>query len=99
MNETPETLEKKSTAIKMRLTYPDGSYELFDSKNECAKCTALVMLKLCHDKGLTQDMANEELFYTALQVYNRVRKWLAPCCNSKSLGSSRKFAGCLIEIV
>lgn len=98
MNETPETLEKKSTAIKMRVIRPDGSYELFDSKNECARFVAYVM----YTQFQMHDFINlddDRQFNSALRMYNRVRNWLAPCCNTKSRGNSRKFGVCRIEIV
>ena len=98
MNETPETLEKKSTAIKMRVIRPDGSYELFDSKNECARFVAYVM----YTQFQMHDFINlddDRQFNSALRLYNRVRNWLSPCCNTKLRGSSRKFGVCRIEII
>ena len=98
MNETPESLEKKSTAIKMRVIRPDGSYELFDSKNECARHVAYYLLTQFRDEyGIAFD--NEYLFDKAMRLYNSVRNWLSPYCNTKLRGSSRKFGVCRIEIV
>ena len=98
MNETPETLKKKSTAIKMRVIRPDGSYQLFDSKNECARFVAYVAYTQfqMHD---SIDLDDDRQFNSALRLYNRVRNWLSPCCNTKLRGSSRKFGVCRIEIV
>lgn len=98
MNETPETLEKKSTAIKMRVIRPDGSYELFDSKNECARFVAYVMYTQfqMHD---VINLDDDRQFNSALRMYNRVRNWLSPCCNTKLRRSTRKFGVCRIEIV
>ena len=98
MNVTPKSLEKKSTAIKMRVIRSDGSYELFDSKNECARFVAYMVfteLQGCDNISLNNDCG----FNKALRVYERIRNWLAPCCDSKSRGSSRKFGNCTIEIV
>lgn len=98
MNKTPETLEKKSTAIKMRVIRPDGSHEMFDSKNECARFVAYVM----YTQFQMHDFINLDddcQFNSALRLYNRVRNWLSPCCNTKLRGSSRKFGVCRIEIV
>ena len=98
MNETPKTLEKKSTAIKMRVMRPDGSYELFDSKNECARFVAYVTCTQFAERDYI-DLDDDRQFNAALRMYHRVRNWLTPCCNTKSRGSSRKFGVCRIEIV
>lgn len=98
MNETPETLEKKSTAIKMRVIRSDGSYELFDSKNECARFVAYVMFTQFQGNDFI-NLDDDRQFNSALRMYNRVRNWLSPCCNTKLRGSSRKFGVCRIEIV
>ncbi len=98
MNETPENLEKKSTAIKMRVIRPDGSYKVFNSKNECARFVAYVMYTQ-FQKHEFINLNDEFEFNATLRMYNRVRNWLAPCCDTKSRGSSRKFGVCRIEIV
>ena len=98
MNETPETLEKKCNAIKMKVVRPDGSYVLFDSKNECARFVAYVMLTQ-FQMHYSINLDDDRQFNSVLRLYNRVRNWLSPCCNTKLRGSSRKFGVCKIEIV
>lgn len=98
MNETPKTLEKKSTAIKMRVIRPDGSYQVFDSKNECARFVAYVTYTQFQVHDFIS-LDNDLQFNSVLRLYNRVRNWLSPCCNTKLRGSTRKFGVCRIEII